>query len=219
MPSSKSSRSNRENNKSKLRIIPQSINFKQLRFIKKFATKFNLTSDYNSSNKSPSGSENTADEIINLTNLKYQSNQSECLKTKATSVNKDEVKKNDKIEKNQNIYKNLTSNNKLSQIWSELLPVTTLPSFSEQENGYMIDNICYDLNQLANDPLLNLIDQWDYPIFDLSEATGDAILSKLSYRIFFETGLFETFKIPIAEFLKYFRALENGYRDKPCKLF
>lgn len=43
-------------------------------------------------------------------------------------------------------------------------------------------------------------------------------LLQVSYRLFEDTGLFETFKIPVKEFLNYFHALESGYRDIPCKL-
>ena len=39
----------------------------------------------------------------------------------------------------------------------------------------------------------------------------------MCYKVFLETGMFETFKIPIREFINYFHALEMGYRDKPCK--
>lgn len=40
---------------------------------------------------------------------------------------------------------------------------------------------------------------------------------QVSHRLFEDTGLFETFKIPVHEFMNYFHALENGYRDIPCK--
>jgi cGMP-inhibited 3',5'-cyclic phosphodiesterase A len=40
---------------------------------------------------------------------------------------------------------------------------------------------------------------------------------QVSYRLFEDTGLFETFKIPVKEFMNYFHALENGYRDIPCE--
>lgn len=40
---------------------------------------------------------------------------------------------------------------------------------------------------------------------------------QVSYRLFEDTGLFETFKIPVKEFMNYFHALESGYRDIPCK--
>ncbi|XP_062350668.1 cGMP-inhibited 3',5'-cyclic phosphodiesterase 3B isoform X2 [Cinclus cinclus] len=37
----------------------------------------------------------------------------------------------------------------------------------------------------------------------------------VTYTLFQDTGLFEIFKIPTQEFMNYFRALENGYRDIP----
>ena len=42
-------------------------------------------------------------------------------------------------------------------------------------------------------------------------------VSQVSYRLFEDTGLFETFQIPVREFMNYFTALENGYRDIPCE--
>ncbi|OQR74617.1 cGMP-inhibited 3' [Tropilaelaps mercedesae] len=38
---------------------------------------------------------------------------------------------------------------------------------------------------------------------------------QMSYRIFYDTGLIESFKIPEKEFLAFLHALECGYRDKP----
>lgn len=37
------------------------------------------------------------------------------------------------------------------------------------------------------------------------------------YTLFQDTGLLEIFNIPTLQFMNYFRALENGYRDIPCK--
>lgn len=50
-----------------------------------------------------------------------------------------------------------------------------------------------------------------------TEVTDNFVVSQVSYRLFEDTGLFETFKIPIQEFMNYFHALENGYRVIPCK--
>lgn len=91
--------------------------------------------------------------------------------------------------------------------------VPSLDSFGR----YVVMDMAYDLEELSVDPLLNLINEWDFPIFEMQDVAGDAILSEMSYRIFLETGLFEAFKIPVQEFLNYFRALDKGYRDKPCK--
>ncbi|XP_049331055.1 cGMP-inhibited 3',5'-cyclic phosphodiesterase A isoform X2 [Astyanax mexicanus] len=65
---------------------------------------------------------------------------------------------------------------------------------------------------------MNQINNWNFPIFNLVEKTHGKcgrILSQVSYRLFEDTGLFETFKIPLKEFMNYFHALENGYRDIP----
>lgn len=41
---------------------------------------------------------------------------------------------------------------------------------------------------------------------------------QVTYTLFQDTSLFEIFKIPVREFMSYFHALENGYRDIPCEL-
>lgn len=67
------------------------------------------------------------------------------------------------------------------------------------------------LDQLIN--YLRVVLQTLIQIFN-----GDCVLvSQVTYRLFEDTGLFETFKIPIKEFMNYFHALENGYRDIPCE--
>ncbi|XP_056603522.1 cGMP-inhibited 3',5'-cyclic phosphodiesterase 3A isoform X2 [Triplophysa dalaica] len=68
------------------------------------------------------------------------------------------------------------------------------------------------------EPLMSQINNWNFPIFSLVEKTNGrcgCILSQVSYRLFVDTGLFETFKIPVREFMNYFHALENGYRHIP----
>uniref|UniRef100_A0A669FCW1 Phosphodiesterase n=1 Tax=Oreochromis niloticus TaxID=8128 RepID=A0A669FCW1_ORENI len=68
------------------------------------------------------------------------------------------------------------------------------------------------------EPLMSQLNNWNFPIFTLIEKTNGKcgrILSQVSYRLFEDTGLFETFKIPVKEFMNYFHALENGYRDIP----
>ncbi|KAK2847156.1 hypothetical protein Q5P01_010155 [Channa striata] len=66
--------------------------------------------------------------------------------------------------------------------------------------------------------LMSQLNNWNFPIFSLVEKTHGktgCILSQVSYRLFEDTGLFETFRIPVQEFMNYFHALENGYRDIP----
>uniref|UniRef100_A0A6I8P0B0 Phosphodiesterase n=1 Tax=Ornithorhynchus anatinus TaxID=9258 RepID=A0A6I8P0B0_ORNAN len=68
------------------------------------------------------------------------------------------------------------------------------------------------------DSLMGQLNTWNFPIFDLVEKIGrkcGRILSQVSYRLFEDMGLFEAFKIPVKEFMNYFHALENGYREIP----
>ncbi|GAB1292575.1 Phosphodiesterase [Apodemus speciosus] len=68
------------------------------------------------------------------------------------------------------------------------------------------------------DSLIEKMSNWNFQIFDLVEKMGEKsgrILSQVMYTLFQDTGLLETFKIPTQEFINYFRALENGYRDIP----
>ncbi|XP_066490702.1 cGMP-inhibited 3',5'-cyclic phosphodiesterase 3A [Tiliqua scincoides] len=68
------------------------------------------------------------------------------------------------------------------------------------------------------DPLMEQLNNWNFPIFDLVDQIGKKcgrILSQVSYRLFEDMGLFEIFKIPVREFMNYFHALECGYREIP----
>ncbi|KAG8197606.1 hypothetical protein JTE90_001538 [Oedothorax gibbosus] len=87
----------------------------------------------------------------------------------------------------------------------------------EDEENIIIElpDAVYDLDVLANDPLLGLIDIWDFPVFDMERQAGTLILSQMCYRVFLATGLFESFHIPLKPFFAYFHELEKGYRDKP----
>ncbi|KAM9313372.1 cGMP-inhibited 3',5'-cyclic phosphodiesterase 3A [Gastrophryne carolinensis] len=66
--------------------------------------------------------------------------------------------------------------------------------------------------------LMGEVNNWNFPIFNLVEQTGQKcgrILSQMTYRLFEDMNLLGTFKIPLREFMNYFHALENGYRDIP----
>ncbi|XP_063107929.1 cGMP-inhibited 3',5'-cyclic phosphodiesterase 3B isoform X2 [Cavia porcellus] len=68
------------------------------------------------------------------------------------------------------------------------------------------------------DSLIEKMSNWNFQIFELVEKMGDKsgrILSQVMYTLFQDTGLLEIFKIPTQQFMNYFRALENGYRDIP----
>ncbi|ESN95084.1 hypothetical protein HELRODRAFT_114833 [Helobdella robusta] len=78
------------------------------------------------------------------------------------------------------------------------------------------DDVCAIIDESTSCPLtqLSLINIWDYPIFQLSDMFQDTILTMMAYKVFDATGLFDTFKIPIKEFMNFFHALECGYQDK-----
>ncbi|XP_071545342.1 cGMP-inhibited 3',5'-cyclic phosphodiesterase 3A-like isoform X2 [Panulirus ornatus] len=95
-------------------------------------------------------------------------------------------------------------------VTSPLMPEGSRATVFLQKDGSI-----YDLELLQDHPFLNRISEWDYPVFSLLDAAGRLILSQLSYRVFSEVGLFDTFKIPTKEFLNYFHALELGYREIP----
>ncbi|XP_059959972.1 cGMP-inhibited 3',5'-cyclic phosphodiesterase 3B isoform X2 [Mesoplodon densirostris] len=68
------------------------------------------------------------------------------------------------------------------------------------------------------DSLIESMSNWNFQIFELVEKMGEKsgrILSQVMYTLFQDTGLLEIFKIPTLQFMNYFCALENGYRDIP----
>uniref|UniRef100_A0A3B5A5A1 Phosphodiesterase n=1 Tax=Stegastes partitus TaxID=144197 RepID=A0A3B5A5A1_9TELE len=69
-----------------------------------------------------------------------------------------------------------------------------------------------------HEDLMERMNTWNFQIFDLVDKTGGKtgrILSYVTYTLFQDMCLFEIFKIPVKEFMTYFCALENGYRDIP----
>ncbi|XP_068947251.1 cGMP-inhibited 3',5'-cyclic phosphodiesterase 3B [Petaurus breviceps papuanus] len=69
-----------------------------------------------------------------------------------------------------------------------------------------------------HDALIAKMSTWNFPIFEVMETLGGRsgrILSQTMYTLFQDTGLMDMFKIPVPEFVSYFHALENGYRDVP----
>ncbi|XP_067142319.1 cGMP-inhibited 3',5'-cyclic phosphodiesterase 3A-like [Centruroides vittatus] len=164
----------------------------------------NITSDYESSNDSPSGSEsNVGDDAdvsskhprtlgIQTTNELFRCAVCGTLARSPQFLERDDVTP--------------TPSAEVPEAMKIKSPV---------ENDHIIDLEKYNLEKLVCDPLLNRIHEWDYPIFDLQQEAGDRILSQMCYRVFLEVGLFEAFKIPVQEFINYFFALENGYREKP----
>ncbi|CAG2104895.1 unnamed protein product [Medioppia subpectinata] len=187
---------------------------------KQFYPRLNLTSDYDSSNDSPSGSDATLDDSTSIdTNSRFISSKKSAANEKSIAIKDDD---NYRINKcilcgNQTKTNVLTDKSPvLQQNWPFCEPPPPVIPQLDIQGRYIVSGMLYDLDELATDPLLCRIHEWDYPIFDLMSKTGDAILSKMTYHVFLEAGLLEAFKIPIPEFLNYFRALEKGYRNKPC---
>lgn len=84
---------------------------------------------------------------------------------------------------------------------------------SEGEQEFRLDPMLED-----HEALMERMNTWNFQIFDLVDKTGGKtgrILSYVTYTLFQDTCLFEIFKIPVREFMTYFCALENGYRDIP----
>ncbi|KAK2499208.1 hypothetical protein MC885_017326 [Smutsia gigantea] len=68
------------------------------------------------------------------------------------------------------------------------------------------------------DSLIEKMSNWNFQIFEVVEKMGEKsgrILSQVMYTLFQDTGLLEIFNIPTLQFMNYFHALENGYRDIP----
>ncbi|XP_070544277.1 cGMP-inhibited 3',5'-cyclic phosphodiesterase 3A-like [Ptychodera flava] len=85
----------------------------------------------------------------------------------------------------------------------------------EEASSITKKEVQFDPVIMESNELLNRLDNWDFPIFDLALKAGPRILSQIAYRIFTDAGIFETFRIPTKEFMNYFQRLEDGYRNKP----
>ncbi|XP_039992492.1 cGMP-inhibited 3',5'-cyclic phosphodiesterase B [Xiphias gladius] len=95
----------------------------------------------------------------------------------------------------------------------EKSPSTQQTQESEGEQEFRLDPMLED-----HEALMERMNTWNFQIFDLVDKTGGKtgrILSYVTYTLFQDTCLFEIFKIPVREFMTYFCALENGYRDIP----
>ncbi|XP_022238555.1 cGMP-inhibited 3',5'-cyclic phosphodiesterase A-like [Limulus polyphemus] len=53
-----------------------------------------------------------------------------------------------------------------------------VPSIDESLPGIFVGDVRYDLESLHSDQLLNRINEWDYPIFELQQEAGNCILSQ-----------------------------------------
>lgn len=87
-----------------------------------------------------------------------------------------------------------------------------------QNNSLVVQSPKLETMITEHESLMEKMNNWNFQIFDLVQEMGDQsgrILSRVTYTLFEDTGLFEIFKIPIKEFMNYFCALEDGYRDIP----
>nr|XP_008105416.1 PREDICTED: cGMP-inhibited 3',5'-cyclic phosphodiesterase B [Anolis carolinensis] len=89
----------------------------------------------------------------------------------------------------------------------------------QTKSNFLEDDHSLELMALEDhDSLIEKMNTWNFQIFDLVKRMGDKsrrILSQVAFTLFQDTGLFESFKIPTRQFMNYFQALENGYRDIP----
>ncbi|XP_072322524.1 cGMP-inhibited 3',5'-cyclic phosphodiesterase 3B isoform X4 [Scyliorhinus torazame] len=88
----------------------------------------------------------------------------------------------------------------------------------KSQSGQLPEHLLESIEKQGTELCMEKLNSWNFPIFELVEMTGGQsgrILSQVIYSLFLDTGLFDLFKIPIREFMNYFRALENGYRDIP----
>ncbi|XP_069753731.1 cGMP-inhibited 3',5'-cyclic phosphodiesterase 3B isoform X2 [Narcine bancroftii] len=86
------------------------------------------------------------------------------------------------------------------------------------KSGHKPDLLLHPMDTQNTELCMSKLNDWNFPIFELVEMTGGQsgrILSQVIYSLFLDTGLFDLFKIPVREFVNYFSALENGYRDIP----
>ncbi|NXI47142.1 PDE3B phosphodiesterase, partial [Galbula dea] len=90
---------------------------------------------------------------------------------------------------------------------------------NQTQNNLLVEQSpTLEMMLLDHDSLMEKLSNWNFQIFDLVQEMGNQsgrILSQVTYTLFQDTGLFEIFKIPTQEFMNYFRALEDGYRDIP----
>ncbi|KAJ8247573.1 hypothetical protein GJAV_G00247880, partial [Gymnothorax javanicus] len=101
---------------------------------------------------------------------------------------------------------------------TDLMEEDLEPVEKQQHQHTESEDFSLDTLLEEQDSLMETLNNWNFQIFDLVERTGGKtgrILSRVTYTLFQDTSLFEIFKIPMHEFMAYFCALENGYRDIP----
>ncbi|VDI23638.1 cGMP-inhibited 3',5'-cyclic phosphodiesterase A [Mytilus galloprovincialis] len=181
-------------------------------------TRANITSDYES-NDSPSSSDHS-DNVVTNEDFVIGSPPNKSLFS--TSIHEDSTL----VQKQREIKESLLTQ-KCSDISAEDADNEdeTETDISEKCKAIKLDSdkldnnveLPWDVTRLESCEILSIqnLNDWDFPIFDLAKLYPDSLLSKVGYKLFLEVGLFETFRIPLPQFLHYFHSLEKGYRSKP----
>nr|CAB3264737.1 cGMP-inhibited 3',5'-cyclic phosphodiesterase A [Phallusia mammillata] len=97
---------------------------------------------------------------------------------------------------------------------------SVLPPFCEilEEDERCHSNLDDDEGNLLFDDyqgaVLETVYNWNFQIFELSDQTP-CVLSQMAFKLFQDTGLFDTFRIPKKEFVQYMVELERGYQLIP----
>ena len=155
-----------------------------------------LTSDYDSSNESPNDCDAAVLPESGVSVSRANTHQNSLPPAEATSGG--ETTRGCLLCGKKRSRASFESTHRVQAVWPNADPPPPAAARIDSFGRYVAkDGLAYDIDELAVDPLLNLISEWDYPIFELRDAAGDAILSEISYRIFLEAGLFEAFKIPL----------------------
>lgn len=158
------------------------------------ASRVHLTSDYNGSNDSPSDPCLPETRVTSCRNSLQRGESSSSVGERAGS----ETIRGCLLCGKKRTRASFESVHQVKALWPNAEPPEPVTPNIDNFGRYVTkDGLAYDIDELAVDPLLNLISEWDYPIFELRDAAGDAILSDISYRIFLEAGLFDAFKIPL----------------------
>uniref|UniRef100_A0A915KCW2 Phosphodiesterase n=1 Tax=Romanomermis culicivorax TaxID=13658 RepID=A0A915KCW2_ROMCU len=77
------------------------------------------------------------------------------------------------------------------------------------------DGTIFDIDTLNNDENYANIERWSLPVFDLYRSSPNALLSKMAYAAFSQSGLFKTFRISMKKFFNFFHTLGKGYWKMP----
>lgn len=73
-----------------------------------------------------------------------------------------------------------------------------------------------DANPIRAIELLESVYDWNWPLFDFTECCpGEKPLYILAWHLFDDSGLFETFNIPVDKFNNFMWKVQEGYRELP----